>query len=425
MNTSKQQHGTIAYLTGEYPAVSHTFILREVEALRKLGAEVITCSIRKTNPDQHRGVEEKNAFKTTFYVLAQAKNPIRFISDHISMVIKSPKNFRKAIGLALRTRPPGLKSLLYQLFYLSEAVILARHLKEKNIQHIHNHFGDSSCTVAMLAGLLADIPFSFTMHGPTEFFEIDKWFLGEKVARAKFVACISHFCRSQVMAVSDPKHWSKIHIVHCGVNPANYNKSSVTFHKELLFIGRLTAVKGVPILIDAFMRVLDKHPDANLTLIGDGPERSSIKALISERALNRNITLTGYLNQKEVAERLSQSDILILPSFAEGVPVVLMEAMACGLPVITTRIAGIPELVQDGQSGVLLPPGDTESLTKQIVELLNDPTHCGEMGKVGRAKIIEDYNTKHEARWLLKIIRGGTNLKMRPDHISMNSDKGV
>lgn len=422
MNTTRQQIATIAYLTGEYPAVSHTFILREVEALRKLGVKVITCSIRQTNPDQHRGVEEKKAFKTTFYVLAHAKNPIRFISDHVSMMIKSPKNFIKALGLTLKTRPPGLKALLYQLFYFSEAVILARHLNKNNIQHIHNHFGDSSCTVAMLAGLLADIPYSFTMHGPTEFFEIDKWFLDEKVARAKFVACISHFCRSQVMSVSDPKHWPKIYIVHCGVNPKNYSKLSQNSGKELLFIGRLTAVKGVPILIEAFTRVLDEHPNANLTLIGDGPERPSIEALISKRTLHKNISLTGYLNQKEVAQKLSQSNILVLPSFAEGVPVVLMEAMACGLPVITTRIAGIPELVEDGKSGILLPPGDTDSLTKQIIKLLKDPALCKKMGAAGCAKINTDYNTIHEARWLLDIMKDNTNFSVRPDDISMSNE---
>ncbi|MBE9476541.1 MAG: glycosyltransferase family 4 protein [Proteobacteria bacterium] len=409
MKNGKRPTGPIAYLTGEYPAVSHTFILREVEALRALGADVITCSIRKTDPDQHRGKAEKDAFRTTFYVLARAKNPLNFIRDHVSMLLKSPSRYMKAFGLALKTRSPGLKSFFYQCFYFAEAVVLAQHLLKNNASHIHNHFGDSSCTVTMLASMMAEIPFSFTMHGPTEFFEIDLWFLEEKVARAAFVACISHFCRSQVMAFSNSAHWEKIRIVHCGVNPSLYSKSSKNFGKKLLFVGRLASVKGVPVLIDAFANILQKHPDARLTLIGDGPDRPAIEALISKHGLDENICITGYLSQLEVAERLSQSDIFILPSFAEGVPVVLMEAMASGLPVITTRIAGIPELVKDGKSGFVVPPSDTKGLEMRMLDLLDDPSMCERMGKVGRKKVRSEYESSHEASALLKLINASEN----------------
>ena len=394
----------IAYLTGEYPAVSHTFILREVDALRQHGVNVITCSIRKTNPDQHLGKAERDAFNTTFYVLAHAKKPIRLLYDHASMLFKRPGHYFAALNLAIKTRSPGLKSLLYQFFYFAEAVVLAQYLQSKNVRHLHNHFGDSSCTVAMLASVLTDIPYSFTMHGPTEFFEIDRWFLGEKVARAAFIACISHFCRSQVMAFSKLRHWEKIYIVHCGVPPLLYGKSTKNFSKELIFVGRLAPVKGVPILIEAFADILEKHLDTRLTLVGDGPDRVSIETLIAKHGLQNHISITGYLNQSEVAERLSKSDIFILPSFAEGVPVVLMEAMASGLPVVTTRIAGIPELVEDGKSGFIVPPSDKNTLVMRVLELLEDPAKCKQMGKLGCKKIKQEYEVSCEASRLLNLI---------------------
>jgi glycosyltransferase involved in cell wall biosynthesis len=415
LNKANPPRGPIAYLTGEYPAVSHTFILREVEALRKHGADVITCSIRETNPDQHLGKAEKDAFSTTFYVLTHAKKPIRLLRDHASMIFKSPRRYFKAMNLAIKTRSPGLKSLVYQFFYFAEAVVLSQYLQSKNVRHLHNHFGDSSCTVAMLANTLTEIPFSFTMHGPTEFFEIDRWYLGEKVARAAFVSCISHFCRSQVMAFSDPAHWPRLRIVHCGIDPSLYGKTSKKHGKELLFVGRLAAVKGVPILIEAYAEILKKHPDARLTLIGDGPERYKVEALIDKFELQNKICLTGYLNQKEVAKRLSESDVFILPSFAEGVPVVLMEAMASGIPVVTTQIAGISELVEDGKSGFVTRPGDAEMLSLRILELLRKPKMCEQMGKVGRETVIHEYDSMKEAHWLLELIENRTVSGLRPN----------
>lgn len=409
----------IAYLTGEYPKVSHTFIQREAEALRARGLEVLTCSVRQVAPENLTGAEERAAQDTTFYLLAAARNPLRLLGAHLGALIAQPGRYLRTLALAWRTRAPGLRAALYQLIYFAEAGVLVQELQRRGVQHLHNHFADSSCTVAMLAGSLGNIPFSFTMHGPTEFFEVARWRLDEKIARATFVACISHFCRSQLMIYADPGDWPKLHIVHCGVQPERYGTPPERAPgKRLVFVGRMAAVKGVPVLLDAVARLHAQDPEVSLTLVGDGPDRSLIESRIAELGLGGAVTITGYLSQDGVAEQLAQADIFVLPSFAEGVPVVLMEAMVTGLPVVTTRIAGIPELVQDGTNGFVVPPGCANSLATALERLLADPELRSQFGATGQAHVAAEYNIDHEGAWLHEILmarhHGSPDLPLRP-----------
>ena len=395
----------IAYLTSEYPAVSHTFILREIAALRAEGREVITCSTRRPGPAHRKGAAEAAEAATTFYVIDAAKNPVTFLAAQAATLAR-PRRWLEALQLAWKTRQPGPKALLWQAFYLAEAAVLARHLRREGVTHLHNHFGDSSGTVAMLTSVLADIPFSLTIHGPSIFFEPRRWHLGEKAARARFVACISHFCRSQVMVFTDPGDWTKLQIVHCGVHPDRYGRTAGPAGDRMVFVGRLAAVKGVRVLLDALAEVRRTRPGATLTLVGDGPERAGIEAHAAALELSEAVRFTGYLTQDEVAAELAAADLFVLPSFAEGVPVVLMEAMATGLPVIATRIAGIPELVEEGVSGLLVPPGDAVALAAAIGELLADPDRRAAMGRAGRAKVAAEFDQATEAALLGRLIDG-------------------
>ena len=395
----------IAYLTGEYPAVSHTFILREVEALRARGIRVSTCSIRRTSAEHHRGPAEKHAAETTFCVLASARKPAVLLAA-AGAARSRPARLWDALSLAIRTRPPGVRAALWQLFYLAEAMVLSRHLQAQGVSHLHNHFGNSSCSVAMLTSVLSGIPFSYTMHGPAIFFEPRYWRIDEKIARARFVACISHFCRSQGMIFADPAHWLKLRIVHCAVTPADYGTDPDRAPgKRIIFVGRLAAVKGVRVLLEAFAQVRGDHPDAELVLVGDGAERQDIEAHAAALGCADAVRFTGYLSQQEVAAELRQADLFALPSFAEGVPVVLMEAMASRLPVTATRIAGIPELVADGVSGHVVPPGDVAGFARALNDLLDDPETRTRMGAAGRAHIEAEYDIAREAAWLETLLR--------------------
>ena len=393
----------VAYLTGRYPEVSLTFILREVEALRRSGLEVLTCSIRRTPPEQHLGLAEKEAAQTTFHVLESARNPLSLLAAQ-SYLLRSPIRYLGALRLAWATRSPGWKAAVYQLIFFVEATILARHLERNGVEHIHNHFVFGSATVAMLASKLTGIPYSFTLHGPADLFEPYRWALKEKTARAAFVVAISHFARSQLMFFSDPDDWHKLHVVHCGVDADRYDedrpaRKDAAF--RLLFVGRLARVKGLRVLFDALRSLASDFPNLRLHLVGDGPDRAELEAVA-----DAHVTFAGYKSQAEVAALMKEADLFVLPSFAEGVPVVLMEAMASRLPVIATRVAGVAELVEENVSGLLVPPGDTDALAQAIRTLVTDRERSTAMGEAGQAKVAADFDIDTEAAKLAALFRG-------------------
>lgn len=392
----------IAYLTGEYPRATDTFIQREVAALRKLGMNVQTCSVRRTGSEHIVGPEQAAEQAQTFHILEHAKS-LPTLGRALLFALKRPKQLWATLRLAYATSPAGMRAGLWQVFYLLEAIVLAHMMAQRDITHLHNHIAKASCTVAMLASELSGIPFSFTLHGPDIFYEPHHWRLDEKIARAAFVACISDFCRSQAMVFSGQVQWDKLHIIHCGIEPERYADTGKPDGKRLLFVGRLAAVKGVAVLLDALLHLKDTHPDVALTLIGDGPERAALETKCKELGLEQQVTFLGYQNQSAVAAALADHDIFVLPSFAEGVPVVLMEAMAAGRPVVTTRIAGVPELVEDGVSGILVPPGNQDALGTALETLLSS-TALATMGAAGREKVTTDFAIATEAAKLAKLI---------------------
>lgn len=405
--------GPIAYLTGEYPKVSHTFIQREIETLRADGWDVEACTIRRAAPKDVVGEWQQQEQARTFSVLERAKNPAALVRAHLWAVKRAPKRWLSAAALAVRTCPPGFKEALWQLFYFLEAGVLAQHLREKGVQHIHNHFANSSATVAMLTSHMAEIPFSMTMHGPAIFYEPMKWRIDEKIARASFVACISHFCRSQAMYFSQPEHWDRLRIVHCGVEPEAYGKVvRVKRGKRVAFVGRLDPVKGVPLLIDAFAEVKKTHRDAELMIIGDGPKRADCEAQAAVLGLDGAVDFKGYQPSQAVAELLEEADLLVLPSFAEGVPVVLMEAMASRIPVIASRVAGVNELIDDGVSGYTIPAGDLDTLVAKMDHLLGDPELCEQMGEAGRAKVEAEFDLTVEGKWIGELFQTSLDGKL-------------
>lgn len=401
-------NGPIAYLTGDYPKVSHTFIQREVEAVRASGVKVITCSIRQPSESEFRGQEELRARAETFYVKPAARNPARLLAAHGRAFLRSPGTWAKTLALAVRMRAPGLKALIWQLFYFLEAGVLAEHLRRNRVRHLHNHFGNSSCSVAVLAAELAGIPFSFTEHGPAIFFEVDRWALPEKIARAAFVVAITHFCRSQLMLFSDPRHWDKITIVHCGVDPVAYRRAPGGTGKRVAFVGRLDPVKGALLLIEAMADVLKTHPDAILTLAGDGPARPGAEARAKALGIETAVHFAGFLTQGQVADLLATSDMLVLPSFAEGLPVVYMEALASRIPVVASRVAGVQELVEDGVTGFAVPPGDVATLADRMTRLMDDPAAARAMGEAGRKAVEAGFDVRREGARLAQIfLKGG------------------
>ncbi len=404
-------------MTGQYPRATDTFIQREVAALRQRGVHVETLSIRRPQAKENVGPETQAELDRTFFVLEAGL--LNIIKCHLAMIASSPARYCRSLWTALSIRPAGLKALVWQLFYFVEAAVIASRLQSSNLTHLHNHFSNSSCSAAMLAAEMGDFTFSFTMHGPNEFFEPHYWRLDEKIKRALFVCCISHFCRSQGMIFGPQEKWPRLHIVHCGVDPAQF--PAVTHAgpgHRLLFVGRLTAVKGVPILLEALAKLRKDRPNLVLTIAGDGPDRTRLEAMVLRLNLSAHVRFAGYQSQLQVRTHLQETDVFVLPSFAEGVPVVLMEAMAAGVPVVTTRIAGIPELVEDGISGLLTSPGDAESFAAAIGKLLDDPDLRVRLGRAGRSKVAAEFDINREAAWLCDVLSNalaGRVMPVRPE----------
>jgi colanic acid/amylovoran biosynthesis glycosyltransferase len=387
----------LAYMTGQYPRATDTFIQREVTTLRGLGYYVQAFSVRKPPETENVGSETAMERKSTTYLLP----PIGLFRAHLAQLLSSPKRYFSALALAARNCPPGIRAIARQIAYFAEAAMLARLMKKHSLSHLHNHLSDSSCSVAAIAAEMGGFTFSFTMHGPAEFYEPKLWWIDEKVRRALFVNCISHFCRSQAMVFAPIDCWGKLRIVHCGVDPKLFEvRKHAGCGKKMLFVGRLAAAKGLPILLEAVAKI----EGARLDVAGDGPDRKMLEAKALSLGLSDRVRFIGYQSQHQVRELLKETDVFVLTSFAEGVPVVLMEAMAAGVPVVATQIAGIPELVTDGHSGLLVSPGDVDAAAHAIFRLLEDANLRNRFAAAGREKIEREFDIHIESRWLATIL---------------------
>lgn len=391
----------VGYVMNTYPLVSTTFIGREIAALERLGLTVKRYAIRPWTGDLvDPGDREEKA--RTQYLLGDRGRLIRSI---LGVAIRTPGRFLSALRLTLMLIKNARGRLMKHFAYLAEATVLRRLAERDGVTHLHAHFSTNSTTVAMLVRELGGPDFSFTVHGPDELLTPVENSTREKVARAKFVACISHFARSQVMLFSDQDDWGKLQIVHCGIVPTAYGRRPRAPNgKHILFVGRLAAVKGVPLLLEAVSALRGGHPDLKVTIVGDGPDRDRLEAQVAELGLAEVVEFLGYQSQAAVAGILEGVDMLVLPSFAEGVPVVLMEAMATRRPVIATRVAGIPELVEDGVSGILVPPGNVAALIAAIEQLLSSATLAAGMGGAGRAKVEMAFSVGEEAKKLHSLL---------------------
>ena len=393
----------LAYLTSQYPAASHTFIRREIEALREQGWSIDTFSIRPPGSDETAGDADRREAEQTLYILKQSIGA--FAGAHLATLFTQPLAYFRTFGLALSHRAPGARGLFLSIAHFAESVLLARELRRRGIAHLHNHFANSAATVGLLASKLAGLGWSFTMHGISETDYPAGLMLGRKIEAAGLVACVSYFGRAQGMRLVDPSNWDKMHVVRCGVPfdrlPSKVDGGSST----ITCVGRLSPEKGQTGLLRAFARLRSKHPDAVLRLVGDGPDRDALERLASDLGIGGAVTFAGRLPEQETLAEIARADILVLPSFMEGLPIVLMEAMALGVPVIASRVAGIPELVSDGKTGLLFAPSDWDELAHCMERLLGDKALGESLAQNGKWKITSEFDTRKSAKILGDLFR--------------------
>ncbi len=384
----------IAYLVSEYPAPSHTFIRREIAALRERGVDIATFSIRKTDPLAD-GPHDAFERATTTAILGRPASD--FVLGLAAEAASSPRRFLSTLALALRHRVPGLRAAIWALFHLAEAIVLARLLRRGGYQRLHSHFANSGATVGMLAADHLRLPWSMTLHGISETDYPAGALLADKVRRASFVACASWFMRAQAMRIVEPAHWSKLHIVRCAIDPNALPEptSGPLDTVSLICVGRLSSEKGHAGLLEALKDVIDRGHRADLRIVGDGPLLAALHAQVEELGLSERVSFAGRLDEQATLSAIAESDCLVLPSLMEGLPVVLMEAMALGKPVLSSWVAGIPELVEPGSNGLLFAPGDWRALTEKLSLLIADRSLRERLGVAAQQRIDPEFTIGH------------------------------
>jgi len=393
---------TVAYLINQYPKVSHSFIRREILALAAQGINICRYSIRPC-PDQLIDPDDLEELGKTKVLLS-----VGFLGLAMRLIwglVNRPIAFAKAWGLATKIGWQSDRGLWRHYIYLAEASVLLHWLRVAKVDHVHAHFGTNPAAVAMLCHALGGPPYSFTVHGPDEFDQPQALHLETKIAHAAFVVAVSSYGKSQLYRWSHPQDWPKIHIVHCGLDHLFLGQPPTAMPEtpQLVCIGRLCPAKGQLLLVEAVAQLVAEGVDLRLTLVGEGELRPALETAIAAAQLEQIVTITGWVSSSHIRDYLLNAKIKVLPSFAEGLPVVLMEALALGRPVISTYIAGIPELVEPA-NGWLIPAGSVTALKEAMrVSLATHTDQLQHMGQVGAHRVAVAHNIETETAKLLQL----------------------
>ena len=396
----------VGYFINQYPAATHTFIRREIRALESFDVIVFRYALRDGGRSYNSvDPEDEIEAKLTKHILRVGFGEIAW---HCAIsLLTRPVAWGCALREAIQIGWRSDRGILRHLIYVAEAAVLASWCRRDGIEHVHAHFGTNSTAIAMLARHFSGIPYSFTAHGADEFEKAQLQSLDVKLARAAFAVCVSSFGKSQLMRWSHPDQWRKIQVVHCGVDQLFLDGPALRLPAAPRFVcvGRIDAWKGQLILVQAARRLRDAGVACEIVLVGDGPCRNRVEEEVRLAGLEDVITVLGWVSGPRVKEELLAARALVLPSFYEGLPTVIMEAMALGRPVISTYVGGIPELVESGKTGWLVPAGDDRALAQAMrTALVASLDELEAMGSAGRARVAESHDSIKEARKILRCI---------------------
>jgi glycosyltransferase involved in cell wall biosynthesis len=395
---------SIAYITQSFPLLTETFVYREVSALERQGFRVATFAIWQ--PDKNKLHQEaRHLVDSSHYVFPISW--LKFLETHLYFLCTCPKKYLGSLFFVLTRRGESLKNRRRTFFHFCEAVYLAIDMKRQHIRHIHAHFAINAATIALVVSRLLDITFSFTAHNS---FFVDRVILEEKARAARFIIAISEFTRQFLtILVPEDNIDGKIHIVHCGLDPDDFSPPDpkpVNDVPVLLFVAQLTERKGAPVLVEACRILAERGLTFRCVIVGDGPQKALVEQLVKQYALQEVVGLKGVVFQEHLKEHLNRADVFVLPCITAstgdmaGVPVSLMEAMAMEVATVSTYVSGIPELIEDGQSGLLVKERDVEALADALQRLLEDDELRTRLGKNGRQKVMEDFNIDQSAAQL-------------------------
>ncbi|MFP5275728.1 MAG: glycosyltransferase family 4 protein [Acidobacteriota bacterium] len=393
---------SLAYLVSTYPTLSMTFVLREVLALRTLGFRIETASINPPERTLENMTSAEAAEAQRTYCLKRHGIAGALGADFRTLMTNFP-GYLRGMVLALRLGGFDLRRLFFNLMYLTEAFMVGQWMKRNGLRHLHVHLASQAATVGLFVREVFGFGYSMTVHGPDEFYDAAGKYLPEKAAAADFIICISSFARSQMMLQSPYTHWQKFEVIPLGIDPEVFtpraqNPGPDPF--EVLCVGRLTPAKGQHLLIDAVNELSRQGRSVRLRLVGGGPDDATLRQHAARIDYPERIVFSGAVNQDRIRDFYAAADAFCLPSFAEGVPVVLMEAMAMEIPCVTTRITGIPELIRDGIDGLLVAPSDVTGLVQALARLMEDTKLRARIGKAGRTRVETHYDLRQNVQRL-------------------------
>lgn len=392
----------IAYLVNQYPKPSHSFIRREIAGVEARGHVVERYTIRRSSDPCVDPADIAESGRTRVVLDGGA---LGLAVDVLALVLTRPVRTLRALREALDLSRGSRAGLAKHLAYFAEACRLARWLARSGAAHLHAHFGTNSTAVALLCHTLGGPPFSFTAHG-TESFEAPREIgLKAKLRAARFAVAVCDYGRKELETLADPATSTPIHVVRCGVDDGFLAARPIAIPsaERLVCVARFSPEKGLFVLLDAFARVHAKRPSARLVLVGDGDLRGEIEARIARHGLADAVVLAGWCAGDRVREEIVASRALVLPSFAEGLPVVVLEALALGRPVVASAVCGIPEIVADGVDGFLVKPSDVEALANALERVLAaSPAELDALGAAGRERVRARHDARREAASLAR-----------------------
>lgn len=388
-------------LVAQHPAINHAVILREIRELRKY-FDVRTASIR--GPDrafEELSEEERDEAHRTYFVKPSGWRGA--LAAHLFALGSRPKAYLAGLVYALRLGGVGLRQSIFHFGYFTQALMVGRWMQREGIGHLHVHY---SSTVGLLLKRVFPVGLSISFHGPDEFEDPVGFRIREKVRVADFVRAISQYARSQLMKSSDYEDWKKIEVVYMGVDPAAFGARPFRPNPrpvELICVGRLAPVKAQQVLIGAVERVLRAGHAVKLHVVGGGPDKARLEARVRESGLGDSIVIHGFTPQDRLEQLYRQAAVFTLASFAEGVPGVLMEAMAMEIPCVATWITGVPELIENGVDGLLVAPSDEDGFAAAVTRLVEDSALRFRIGTAGRRKVLERFNLPENSMVLAKV----------------------
>jgi glycosyltransferase involved in cell wall biosynthesis len=395
----------VAYLINTYPMVSLSFIRREIRAMERQGVTVDRLALRGWDEKVVDPDDEVERARTQ-YVLRHGIGPLTMAV--LRTAARRPRQFLSSLATAIGMSRHADRGLIYHLVYFAHACMVREWVARSGATHLHAHFGTNAAEVAMIVRLLGGPPYSFTVHGSEEFDKGETLGLDKKMANAKFIVAVNSFCRAQMFRRSAIADWGKIKIVHCGLDDTFLSAPprEAPDVRRFVSIGRFCKEKGQIVLLEAFSQVLKRYPDCQLVLGGDGEMRQEVEERIRTLGISESVRVTGWLSNEQVRDEILAARSLVLPSFQESLPIVIMEAMACRRPVIATYVGGMAELVEPGATGWLVQTGNVEELEAAMLANLAMPIEdLRSLGEAGAARVRARHVADSEVSKLVKLFQ--------------------